>query len=46
MKIKKDYIIIGAGIYGLYSALFLAPKGKSITILEYDKEAVSRAYIY
>ncbi len=43
MKIKKDYIIIGAGIYGLYSALFLAPKGKSITILEYDKEAVSRA---
>lgn len=43
MKKQYDYIIIGAGIYGLYSALYLAPKGKKILILEYDSEAASRA---
>lgn len=43
MKKQTDYLIIGAGIYGLYSALYLAPKGKKVTVLEYDPEAVSRA---
>lgn len=38
-----DKIIIGAGIYGLYSALFCAKKNEKILVLEYEKEAVSRA---
>lgn len=38
-----DKIIIGAGIYGLYSALYCAKKGEKVLVLEYDKEAVSRA---
>lgn len=40
---KYDKVIIGAGIYGLYSALYCAKKGEKILVLEYDKEAVSRA---
>ncbi|SDJ10753.1 FAD dependent oxidoreductase [Halanaerobium congolense] len=43
MEIKSDYLIIGAGIYGLYAADLLAQKGKKIIILEYDKKAASRA---
>ncbi|MEI0565105.1 FAD-dependent oxidoreductase [Brachyspira pulli] len=40
-----DYIIIGTGIYGLYSADILSQKYKNlkILILEKDKEAFSRA---
>lgn len=38
-----DKIIIGAGIYGLYSALFCAKKGESILVLEKDNEAFKRA---
>lgn len=38
-----DKIIIGAGIYGLYAALFCAKKGEKILLFEYDDEAVSRA---
>jgi len=38
-----DYIIIGAGIYGLYSALLLAKKGLSIAVLEHDDRAFGRA---
>lgn len=41
--IKFDKIIIGAGIYGLYAALFCSKKNEKILILEYDDEAVARA---
>lgn len=43
----KDYyydkIIIGAGIYGLYSALYCARKGEKILVLERDEKPFSRA---
>ncbi|WP_455089439.1 NAD(P)/FAD-dependent oxidoreductase [Peptoanaerobacter stomatis] len=39
---KYDKIIIGAGIYGLYSAHLCAKKGEKILIIEHDSEAVSR----
>lgn len=38
-----DYIIIGAGIYGLYAAKLLAPQGCKIAVLEYDSEGFQRA---
>ncbi len=40
---EVDYLIIGAGLYGLYSAAKLAPKGKKIVVLEYDDDSFSRA---
>ena len=40
---KFDKIIIGAGIYGLYSALFCAKRGENILILECEKEPFTRA---
>lgn len=40
---KFDKIIIGAGLYGLYSALFCAKKGEKVLVLEHDAEAFSRA---
>ena len=44
MREYADKIIIGAGLYGLYSALYLAKKncGK-IVVLEKDSESFSRA---
>ncbi len=38
----SDKIIIGAGMYGLYAALFCARKGESVTVLEYDNQPFSR----
>lgn len=38
-----DKIIIGAGLYGLYAALFCAKKGQKVLVLEHDPEAFSRA---
>lgn len=38
-----DKIIIGAGLYGLYSALYCARKGQQVTVLEIDREAFGRA---
>ena len=38
-----DKIIIGAGLYGLYSALFCARKGQKILVLEYDEKPFERA---
>lgn len=38
-----DRIIIGAGLYGLYSALFCAEKGMSVLVLECDSEPFKRA---
>lgn len=40
---KKDRIIIGAGLYGLYSALFCAKRGEKCIVLEYDAESFKRA---
>lgn len=41
--IKADKIIIGAGLYGLYSALYCARKGQNIIVLECDNDAFCRA---
>lgn len=42
--IKYDYIILGAGIYGLYAASLLAEKKNAkIAVLEYDSEPFQRA---
>lgn len=38
-----DKIIIGAGLYGLYSALFCAKKKENVVVLERDTEAFGRA---
>lgn len=38
-----DKLIIGAGLYGLYSALYCAKKGQSVTVLELDREPFARA---
>ncbi len=38
-----DKVIIGAGLYGLYSALFCAKKGEKVVVLECDDNAFKRA---
>lgn len=38
-----DIVIIGAGLYGLYAALFCARRGKDVLVLEADSSAFSRA---
>ena len=43
MKSKYDKIIIGAGLYGLYAALFSAKKGERVLVLEYDDHPFQRA---
>lgn len=40
---RYDRIIIGAGLYGLYAALFCAKRGENCFVLEYDSEAFKRA---
>lgn len=40
---KHDKIIIGAGLYGLYSALFCGEKGQSVLVLETDSTPFRRA---
>lgn len=40
---QYDKIIIGAGLYGFYSALFCGRKGQSILILECDPTSFRRA---
>jgi len=40
---EYDKIIIGAGIYGLYSALYCGKNKEKILVLEKDSEAFSRA---
>lgn len=39
----KNRIIIGAGLYGLYAALYCAKKGESVVVLEYDDAPFKRA---
>ena len=43
MTSKYDKIILGAGLYGLYSALHCGKKGQKILVLECDKSAFGRA---
>lgn len=38
-----DKIIIGAGLYGLYSALFCCKRGQKVLILECDSAPFKRA---
>lgn len=38
-----DKIIIGAGLYGLYAALFCAKRGQQVLVLEYEDAAFKRA---
>lgn len=40
-----DVVIIGAGMYGLYAALQCGKHGRSVLVLEYDKDAFSRATV-
>lgn len=40
---QYDKIIIGAGLYGLYSSLFCGKHGESILVLEYDDSPFKRA---
>lgn len=40
---KYDRIIIGAGLYGLYAALFCAKRDLSVLVLEKEPDAFSRA---
>lgn len=40
---KYDIIIIGAGLYGLYSALYSCKKGQSVIVLECDDAPFKRA---
>lgn len=39
----KDKIIIGAGLYGLYSALYCGRKNENILVIEKDDQAFKRA---
>lgn len=43
MTKKYDWVVIGAGIYGLYAAILLAKQGKKIVILERDPISFGRA---
>ena len=43
MPEKYDKIIIGAGLYGLYSAEFCGRNGQKVLVLECDSEAFMRA---
>ena len=38
-----DKLIIGAGLYGLYAALFCAKRGERVVVLECDSDAFARA---
>lgn len=40
---KFDKIIIGAGIYGLYAALYCGKKGEKVVVLEKEAEPFKRA---
>ncbi len=40
---KYDKIIIGAGIYGLYAALFCGKKGENVVVLEKEAKPFTRA---
>lgn len=41
--VEADKLILGAGLYGLYSALFCGRRGEKVAVLEYDSGPFSRA---
>ena len=43
MTKQYDKIIIGAGLYGLYSSLICGEKGENVLVLEYDEAPFMRA---
>lgn len=43
IKMKYDRIIIGAGLYGLYSALYCGKKGENVIVLECESAPFKRA---
>ena len=43
MEKEFDKIIIGAGLYGMYAALYCAEKGEKVLVLEYDEAPFQRA---
>ncbi len=43
MSEQYDKVIIGAGIYGLYSALYCGRKGEKVVVIEIESDAFSRA---
>lgn len=40
---QYDKVIIGAGLYGLYAALFCAKRKETVLVIEYDKQPFTRA---
>jgi hypothetical protein len=42
---KVDDLIIGAGIFGVYAALYLARQGRRVLLLETGKQAMARASV-
>ena len=40
---RYDRIIIGAGLYGIYSALICGKRGEEVLVLEYDDSSFARA---
>ena len=40
---KSDKLIIGAGLYGLYAALYCGKKGQKVTVLEIEAAPFTRA---
>ena len=40
---ESDKVIIGAGLYGLYSALFCGKRGDKVTVLEHEDGSFMRA---
>lgn len=42
-SIRMDYVIIGAGIYGMYAASILGQKGYQIALIEMDGSPLQRA---
>lgn len=40
---KYDKVIIGAGLYGLYAALFCAKRGQRVLVIEWDNQVFGRA---
>lgn len=43
MTVKVDRLIIGAGLYGLYAALYCGNKGMKVQVLEMDSAPFKRA---
>ena len=42
-NLNIDYVVLGAGIYGLYTSYLLLKKGFSVAVVEADDKLFSRA---